>query len=150
MSQRALEAAVAHLGGALIASHGQCGDETVVVKREALVGLMRHLKSAPALAFNQLVDVCGVDFLTFDHPRPQQVVGHEQADHPPHDDQGCNDYGDIRIEVGRHGDPVQGDIFLYRLGTVLSTRESAPRRHRGDRPWSICLTVLPGYCNTDQ
>jgi NADH-quinone oxidoreductase subunit C len=80
MSRRALEAAVAHLGGALIASHGQCGDETVVVKREALVGLMRHLKSAPALAFNQLVDVCGVDFLTFDHPRPHaerfEVVYH--------------------------------------------------------------------------
>jgi len=41
--------------------HSYCGDETLVVRREALFNIMKILKEE--FHFEMLVDICGVDFL---------------------------------------------------------------------------------------
>lgn len=63
MSQKALERIVEKYKDFVLATHNQHGDETVIVKREALPDIFRFLKFDPELAFGMLVDVTAVDCL---------------------------------------------------------------------------------------
>jgi len=63
--------------GAVVDTHDQHGDHTVVVSRDALVPLLRHCKDASALAFDVLTDLTAVDYLKYpgreDGPRFEVV-----------------------------------------------------------------------------
>ena len=62
---------------AIVETHEQHGDHTAVVRREALVELLRHCRDASALAFDMLVDITAVDYLKYpgreDGPRFEVV-----------------------------------------------------------------------------
>jgi len=62
---------------AIVDTHDQHGDHTIVVSRDALVPLLRHCKDAPALAFDVLTDLTAVDYLKYpgreDGPRFEVV-----------------------------------------------------------------------------
>jgi NADH-quinone oxidoreductase subunit C len=64
-------------GAAVVETHDQHGDDTVVVRRESLVAILRHCREAPALAFDVLTDLTAVDYLKFpgreDGPRFEVV-----------------------------------------------------------------------------
>jgi NADH-quinone oxidoreductase subunit C len=64
-------------GAAVLATHQQHGDETIVVRRESVVEILRHCREAPALAFDMLTDLTAVDYLKFprreDGPRFEVV-----------------------------------------------------------------------------
>ncbi|WP_448585493.1 NADH-quinone oxidoreductase subunit C [Thermaurantiacus sp.] len=57
-----VEAAAAALGPHLLEAREAAGEVTLVVPREAVPDALRILRDAPGLAFEQLVDICGVDF----------------------------------------------------------------------------------------
>lgn len=62
---------------AVLSAHDFHGDETVVVKKGALVEVIRFLKEAPEMDFNVLIDLSAVDYLTFGETRPRfEVVYH--------------------------------------------------------------------------
>ena len=64
-------------GAAVVEAHDQHGDETVVVRRESLVEILRDCRDVPALAFDMLTDLTAVDYLKFpgreDGPRFEVV-----------------------------------------------------------------------------
>jgi NADH-quinone oxidoreductase subunit C len=72
----------ARFGAAVVETHDQHGDQTVVVRRESLVEILRECRDAPALAFDVLMDLTAVDYLKFpgreDGPR-FEVVYHLYA-----------------------------------------------------------------------
>ena len=49
----------------VLGSHAYRGQETVVIARDALADLARHLKAEPSLAFDFLMDLSCVDYLKF-------------------------------------------------------------------------------------
>jgi NADH-quinone oxidoreductase subunit C len=49
----------------VLGSHAYRGQETVLLRREALLDVARHLKADPALAFDFLMDLSCVDYLKF-------------------------------------------------------------------------------------
>jgi len=55
---------------AVFATHDFRGDETVVVRREALLEIVRFLKEDPEMDFNVLMDLSAVDNLTYPSPSP--------------------------------------------------------------------------------
>ena len=63
--------------GAIVGTHAQHGDHTVVVTRHALANLLRHCRDEPTLAFDVLTDLTAVDFLKYpgreDGPRFEVV-----------------------------------------------------------------------------
>ena len=61
MSKRALEKIQSEFSDFVLATHDQHGDETVIVKRDALPGLFQFLRDDPQLAFDMLLDVTAVD-----------------------------------------------------------------------------------------
>lgn len=62
------------LGGAVVESHAQAGDETIVVPRERWLEVLGRLRDERAFAFNVLIDLTAVDYLGRD-PR-LEVVAH--------------------------------------------------------------------------
>jgi NADH-quinone oxidoreductase subunit C len=64
-------------GAAIVETHDQHGDDTVVVTRETLVEVLRHCRDAAPLAFDMLTDLTAVDYLKFpgreDAPRFEVV-----------------------------------------------------------------------------
>jgi len=66
------------LAGKFLSSHDFRGDETIVVKGESLLEVMRRLKEDPELDFNVLMDLTAVDYLAFkEHSGPRfEVVYH--------------------------------------------------------------------------
>jgi NADH-quinone oxidoreductase subunit C len=64
-------------GPAIVETHDQHGDHTVVVSREALVAVLRYGHDTAALAFDMLTDLTAVDYLKFpgreDGPRFEVV-----------------------------------------------------------------------------
>jgi NADH-quinone oxidoreductase subunit C len=58
-------ALTAHAGDALKSLHTDRGELTAVVPAEGLVSLMRGLRDQPALRFEMMVDLCGVDYSAF-------------------------------------------------------------------------------------
>ncbi|RJG09353.1 NADH-quinone oxidoreductase subunit C [Massilia cavernae] len=61
-----LEAALTSaLGDAAVSVTTALGEVTVVVKAAAYLDAMRTLRDDPALKFDQLIDLCGVDYSTY-------------------------------------------------------------------------------------
>src|SRR5882757_1952817 len=67
MSVRALEALKAKFGDAVVETHSEFGDDTAVIKAPQWKEVCRWLRDDPAMDFNMLVDLCGVDYLGSDH-----------------------------------------------------------------------------------
>ena len=67
----------ARFGAAVIETHDQHGDHTLVVSRGSLIEILRHCRDVPTLAFDVLTDLTAVDYLTFpgreDGPRFEVV-----------------------------------------------------------------------------
>ena len=61
MSQKALDKIVEKFSDLVLATHAQHGDETVIVRREAIPDLFDFMKHDPEQAFEMLVDVTAVD-----------------------------------------------------------------------------------------
>lgn len=68
----------AQFGAAILGTHAFRGDETVIIRREDLHAVMAFLRDDPDLAFNFLMDVAAVDYLTYPEPKPTryEVVYH--------------------------------------------------------------------------
>jgi NADH-quinone oxidoreductase subunit C len=62
MSARVLEALKAKLGDAVLETHSQFGDDTAVVTAGAWKAACRFLREDPSMAFDMMVDLCGVDY----------------------------------------------------------------------------------------
>jgi NADH-quinone oxidoreductase subunit C len=64
-------------GAAVVETHDQHGDHTVVVRRESLVDVLRQCRGLPGLAFDMLTDLTAVDYQKFpgreDGPRFEVV-----------------------------------------------------------------------------
>ena len=57
-------------GDQVLATHQFRGDETVIVKREAVIPVLRMLRDDPELAMNFLMDITITDYLTYPQNRP--------------------------------------------------------------------------------
>lgn len=62
MSQLALEKLKTRFPAEVLGSSNQCGNETVTVKRDKWVEIIKFLRDDPELRFDLLMDLCGVDF----------------------------------------------------------------------------------------
>ncbi len=62
MSQCVVEQLQQQWGGAILETHNFRGDDTVVVRRDRILEICHWLKSTPALAFDLMMDLCGVDY----------------------------------------------------------------------------------------
>ena len=60
----------------IISSHDQCGDQTVVVRKEGIATLAKFLKYDPELDFNMLMDLTAVDCLHLKWTPRFEVVYH--------------------------------------------------------------------------
>ena len=58
-------------GDAVLAAREHVGELTLEIKREELLRACRILRDDPELAFEQLMDVCGVDYLEYGMESPQ-------------------------------------------------------------------------------
>ena len=77
MDVKTIEQIQKKFSGMLISTHDFRGDETIVIKRESLMDVMRFLKDNPELDFNILMDLSAVDYLNFGESRPRfEVVYH--------------------------------------------------------------------------
>jgi NADH-quinone oxidoreductase subunit C len=61
-------------GDRILSSHDQCGDETIVLRREDLLDVMQQLRDRPEFAFNFLMDETAVDY--FGQPQRFELVCH--------------------------------------------------------------------------
>lgn len=73
-----IEALQGRFADSLLGTSHFRGDDAVVVKVQALREVMAFLRDEPGLAFNFLMDVGGVDYLTYPEPRAKrfEVVYH--------------------------------------------------------------------------
>jgi NADH-quinone oxidoreductase subunit C len=62
MSQRVLDRLQAKFGDALLETHSQCGDDTAVVRADRWRDICEWLRKEPAMSFDMLIDLCGVDY----------------------------------------------------------------------------------------
>lgn len=60
----------------IISSHDQCGDQTVVIRKEGIATLAKFLKYDPELDFNMLMDLTAVDCLHLKWTPRFEVVYH--------------------------------------------------------------------------
>jgi NADH-quinone oxidoreductase subunit C len=60
-------------GAMILASHALHGDETVVIRREGLLEIVRSLKEDPQMDFDFLADITAVDYLGKKEPRFEAV-----------------------------------------------------------------------------
>lgn len=60
----------------VLASHDQCGDQTVIIRKDGIVTLMKYLKYDPSLDFNILMDLTAVDYLKMGEVPRFEVVYH--------------------------------------------------------------------------
>src|SRR5262245_33268194 len=66
-----IESITNHFPDAVSASHAYRGDNTVILRREFLLDVARHLKEDPALQMNYLMDITAVDYSAFgERPTP--------------------------------------------------------------------------------
>ena len=63
---------------AVLETHAFRGDETALVKKESIHGVLEFLKTGPELDFNVLMDIAGVDYLHFD-PAGQSTAPQSQT-----------------------------------------------------------------------
>jgi NADH-quinone oxidoreductase subunit C len=69
-----IDAAKAALGDAVLAVKEQVGEITLTVKRDEIVSVLRTLRDTPALEYQQLMEIAGVDYP--DRPERFEVVYH--------------------------------------------------------------------------
>jgi NADH-quinone oxidoreductase subunit C len=50
-------------GDRIVASHSQCGDETILIERDGMLEVFQQLRDRPEFAFNCLADETAVDYL---------------------------------------------------------------------------------------
>lgn len=62
MSLRVLETLKEKFGDAIVETHSDFGDDTAVVRPEKWKEVCRFLRDDPSMAFDMLVDLCGVDY----------------------------------------------------------------------------------------
>ncbi|MFO0677718.1 MAG: NADH-quinone oxidoreductase subunit C [Polyangiaceae bacterium] len=62
MSALTIDALKAKFGKAILETHAQFGDDTAVVEPSRWREVCEFLKSDPALDFDMLIDLCGVDY----------------------------------------------------------------------------------------
>jgi NADH-quinone oxidoreductase subunit C len=63
MSAKVIDTLRERFGDAILESHSQHGDDTVVVARDRLLDLLRHLRDDEGLAFDMASDVTAIDWL---------------------------------------------------------------------------------------
>ena len=72
-----LQALAAHareiLGEAVVAAHVAHGELTLVIRRADLLAACRTLRDHGTLGFEQLIDVCGVDYLSYRAEAPERA-----------------------------------------------------------------------------
>jgi len=109
MSAKVLEAVCKRFASFVVDTHAQCGDETVVLRREGLVPVVEFLKTDPEMAFDMCIDITAVDKLGFpEHTGPRfEVVYHFYSLRHRHR---------IRLKVPvEQDDPVVDTLsFLYK------------------------------------
>ncbi|MBM4387682.1 MAG: NADH-quinone oxidoreductase subunit C [Deltaproteobacteria bacterium] len=76
MSVKVIEKIKEKFPAAVIESHSQCGDDTVVVRREFLVEIAKFLKDDPECDFRMPLDVTCVDYLKMNRAPRFEVVYH--------------------------------------------------------------------------
>ena len=74
MSQLVLDRLKARFGAAILETHSAHGDETAVVTTESWRAVCQFLRDDPAMSFDMLTDLCGVDFP--DRLPRMEVVAH--------------------------------------------------------------------------
>src|ERR1700733_5388259 len=62
MSKLVLENLKEKVGADILETHSDFGDDTAIVSREKWKAICRHARVDPALDFDMLVDLCGVDY----------------------------------------------------------------------------------------
>lgn len=62
MSQRVLDVLKGKFGDAIVETHSFLGDDTAVVDPKSWKAVCAFLKSDPQMAFDMMVDLCGVDY----------------------------------------------------------------------------------------
>jgi NADH-quinone oxidoreductase subunit C len=62
MSKLVLDRLRAKFGDAVLETHADFGDDTAVVRSDSWQEICRWLRSDPAMSFDMLVDLCGVDY----------------------------------------------------------------------------------------
>lgn len=60
----------------IIETHSFRGDDTAIVKKEAILEVLKFLKEDPRLKYNFLMDLAGVDYLTYKKDPRFEVVYH--------------------------------------------------------------------------
>lgn len=73
MSKAALDTFVSQFESEIVRTHADHGDETAIVKRDRLVEMVTFLRDDPAMAFELLSDLTGVDYLGVKEPRFETV-----------------------------------------------------------------------------
>ena len=86
---------------AISAIHDFRGDETAIVKKEALLDVMRFLKEDPTLDFNVLMDLTAVDYIACPSPYPSPRGG-EGSEAVPAGGGGEGEKNSPRFEVVYH------------------------------------------------
>ncbi len=74
MSQLVLDRLKTRFGAAILETHSSHGDETAVVTPESWRAVCQFLRDDPAMSFEMLTDLCGVDFP--DRLPRMEVVAH--------------------------------------------------------------------------
>jgi len=74
VSQLALDRLKATFGDAILETHSDFGDDTAVVRAEDWLAICRFLRQDPALSFEMMSDLCGVDYP--DRVPRMEVVAH--------------------------------------------------------------------------
>lgn len=69
MSELVLTALKAKFGASIVETHSEFGDDTAVVDPAAWKAVCQFLRDDPQMGFDMPVDLCGVDFLDYPHPR---------------------------------------------------------------------------------
>lgn len=62
MSKLVLDRLTAKFGDAVLETHSDFGDDTAVVRADRWLEVCRWLRTDPAMSFDMLVDLCGVDY----------------------------------------------------------------------------------------
>lgn len=76
MSKKVVEILKDKFGAAILESHAQFGDDTVVVEPSRWREIALFLRDDPRLAFNMFTDLCGVDYLSINADPRFEVVCH--------------------------------------------------------------------------
>jgi NADH-quinone oxidoreductase subunit C len=120
MSQAVIAALRSRFADAIVATHDQGGDDTVILKREALLPALTFLKTDPGMAFDMPIDVCGVDYSAYAPARPHaerfEVVWHLRSTTKNHRVR-------VRVPVPEADPEVDSSTSLWR-GTTWFERET--------------------------